>query len=298
MYRTLVIVRHTFVEAISQPIFTVLILLGTGILVIFGALPMFTLGDDTTMFKAVGLDVVLLLVLIATLFAASKSIFEEIEDRTMLTLMSKPVQRWEVLVGKYLGLILSAGLSTLILGAVLLAATWLRVPSDNMLNPRTIDDAEFRMLADLRAMHTAGLLPSLVLMWLQISVLTAISVAISTRFSLVVNLPVVILIYFAGNLTRFIDAAVAESSFITRGLAFILSTVLPFLEVFDLRDRTIYGAIAVPGTRYYELAGAASLGEIWGYTALAALYGLAFVSMTLIAGLLLFRHRELGGNEG
>ncbi|HMO26010.1 MAG TPA: ABC transporter permease subunit, partial [Tepidisphaeraceae bacterium] len=251
MYRTLVIVRHTFIEAISQPIYTVLILLGTGILVIFGALPMFTLGDDTTMFKAVGLDVVLLLVLIATLFAASKSIFEEIEDRTMLTLMSKPVQRSQVLVGKYLGLILSAALSTAILGAVLLAATWLRVPTDNQLNPRTIDDAEFKMLSDLRHMHIAGLLPSLVLMWLQISALTAVSVAISTRFSLVVNLPVVILIYFAGNLTRFIDTAVADSSIVTRAFAFVLSTVLPFLEVFDLRDRTIYGQIAVPDTRFY-----------------------------------------------
>ena len=40
---------------------------------------------------------VLLLVLISTLFATSKSIFEEIEDRTMLTLMSKPVKKWEVL---------------------------------------------------------------------------------------------------------------------------------------------------------------------------------------------------------
>ena len=68
-------------------------------------LPFFTLGEDTVMFKAVGLDVILLLVLIATLFATSKSIYEEIEDRTMLTLMSKPVQKWEVLVGKYLGIV-------------------------------------------------------------------------------------------------------------------------------------------------------------------------------------------------
>ena len=34
--------------------------------------------------------------------------------------------------------------------------------------------------------------------------LAAIGVALSTRFSLVVNLPVVIIIYIAGNLTRFL----------------------------------------------------------------------------------------------
>ena len=42
------------------------------------------------------------------------------------------------------------------------------------------------------------------LVWLQVSVLAAIGVALSTRFSLVVNLPAVILIYIAGNLTRFL----------------------------------------------------------------------------------------------
>src|SRR5688500_11780980 len=128
MYRTFVILRHTFLETIVQPIYTLLIAIGIGILAIFGMLPFFTLGEDTVMFKSVGLDVILLLVLIATLFATSKSIFEEIEDRTMLTLMSKPVQRWEVLVGKYLGIILAALLAVAILGAVLMLCTALRIP--------------------------------------------------------------------------------------------------------------------------------------------------------------------------
>src|SRR6478609_10145103 len=115
MYRTLVILRHTFREAIVQPIYTLLLVLGAAVLIVFGLLPFFTLGEDTTMFKSVGLDIVLLFVLIATLFATSKSVFEEIEDRTMLTLMSKPVSKWEVLVGKYLGIISAAGVQVLIL---------------------------------------------------------------------------------------------------------------------------------------------------------------------------------------
>ncbi len=106
MYRTLVIIRYTFLEAVLQPIYSLLLTLGAAILFIFGLLPFFTLGEDTKMFKSVALDVILLLVLLATLFATSKSIYEEIEDRTMLTLMSKPVRRWEVMLGKYLGIIL------------------------------------------------------------------------------------------------------------------------------------------------------------------------------------------------
>src|SRR5438477_3817041 len=119
MYRTFVIIRHTFREAVVQPIYGLLLGLGAAVIIIFSLLPFFTLGEDTVMFMSVGLDVILLLVLIATLFATSKSIFDEIEDRTMLTLMSKPVQRWEVLVGKYLGIILAALLGVTILGAIL-----------------------------------------------------------------------------------------------------------------------------------------------------------------------------------
>src|SRR3954462_13200387 len=134
MYRTFVILRHTFLEAVAQPIYSLLLLFGAGILLVFSLLPFFTLGEDVYMFKAVGLDVILLLVLIATLFATSKSIYEEIEDRTMLTLMSKPVSKWEVLVGKYLGIFLSAAMAVAILGGILVLCTWFRVPGDNQMN--------------------------------------------------------------------------------------------------------------------------------------------------------------------
>src|SRR3954463_15700359 len=140
MYRTLVILRHTFREAIVQPIYTLLLVLGAAVLIVFGLLPFFTLGEDTTMFKSVGLDIVLLFVLIATLFATSKSVFEEIEDRTMLTLMSKPLYKWEVLVGKYLGIILAALLAVIVLGVILALGTWFRIPRDYQWNPNTLDD--------------------------------------------------------------------------------------------------------------------------------------------------------------
>ena len=119
MYRTYVIVRHTLIEALLQPIYGLMLAVGSVVIMVFAALPFFTLGEDTKMFKAVGLDVMLLLVLISTLFATSKSIFDEIEDRTMLTLMSKPIHKWEVLVGKFLGIIASAAIAIAIMGAVM-----------------------------------------------------------------------------------------------------------------------------------------------------------------------------------
>src|SRR4051794_9111976 len=239
MYRTLVILRHTFFETIVQPIYSLLLALGGAILIIFAALPFFTLGEDTVMFKAVGLDIILVLVLIATLFATSKSIFEEIEDRTMLTLMSKPVAKWEVLVGKYLGIILAALLAVIVLGIIFMAATWIRIPEDYLMRTRSLEQREMKRLLDMRLLHLAGLLPSLLLVWLQVSVLAAIGVALSTRFSLVVNLPAVILIYIAGNLARFIPPP--SQGGVLAKIMLAVSQLLPFLQIFDLREHTVYG---------------------------------------------------------
>lgn len=304
MYRTIVILRHTFFEAISQPIYSLLLAIGAAILVIFGLLPFFTLGEDTIMFKAVGLDIILLLVLLSTLFATSKSIFDEIEDRTMLTLMSKPVQKWQVLVGKYLGIILAALMAVVILGTILCLVTWSRIPGDYQLRVTSIDNRDIQNLSEMRWMHLAGLFPSLLLSWLQISVLAAIGVALSTRFSLVVNLPTVIILYIAGNLTRFLfplsgeGAPLEDRSVIVKGFAYVLSLVLPYLETFDLRSLTVYKPIALAGTQFAANPQAVELSVIWGYFGIAAMYAVVYAAFALAVGLWMFQTRELGGAEG
>lgn len=301
MYRTLVILRHTFLETIVQPIYSLLLAIGGAVLILFASLPFFTLGDDTVMFKAVGLDVILLLVLIATLFATSKSIYEEIEDRTMLTLMSKPVHKWEVLVGKYLGIIVAALLAVLILGLIFMIGTWLRIPGDYQMRVRSLDTDALKKLQDTRVMHLVGISAGLVLVWLQVCVLAAIGVALSTRFSLVVNLPAVILIYIAGNLARFLPAVRDADTGATNplvSLLWLVSQVFPFLQIFDFREHTVYGTVAVPDTEFAAQAGTISMTLLWGYVGLAVLYAIAYSGFALGAGMLSFARRELGGAEG
>ncbi len=295
MYRTFVILRHTFIEAVVQPIYPVLLTLASVVLLVFAMLPFFTLGEDTVMFKSVALDVVLLAVLIATLFATSKSIFEEIEDRTMLTLMSKPVKKWEVLLGKYLGIVLAALLAVFILGVVLSAATWYRIPGDYAISSTTLDDRELRQIDNWRRMHLSGLAPALMLIWMQISVLAAVGVALSTRVSLVVNLPVVIFVYIAGNLTRFLYP-LEDHGLGMKILSVAASTILPYLQIFDLAAKTVYQKIAV-GT-FAGDPNATSLGVIWGYVAMAGGYAAAYSFFALSAGMWMFHTRELGGAEG
>jgi hypothetical protein len=299
MYRTFVILRHTFREAIVQPIYSLLLALAAAVVIVFAMLPFFTLGEDTVMYKSVGLDVVLLFVLVSTLFATSKSVFDEIEDRTMLTLMSKPVSKWEVLLGKYLGIVAAALLGVAVLGVVLVLGVWWRIPGDYQLAANALDDRVLRQVSDLRKMHTAGLVPSLTLVWMQVAVLAAVGVALSVRFSLVVNLPTVILLYLAGNLTRFLP--LDHTWTLKNVLAQAVATLLPYLQTFDLREVTLFREIRVPGTVYADPSKyqhAVGLGTIWGYIGVAALYGLGYATFALGSGLLLFQTRELGGAEG
>ena len=301
MYRTFVILRHTFLEAVVQPIYSLLLVFGALIIAIFGMLPFFTLGEDTTMFVSVALDIILLFVLISTLFACSRTIYDEIEDRTMLTLMSKPLYKWEVLVGKYLGLIFAALVAIVVLGVVLALATWYRIPTDFTIRA-SIDDRELRRLFEIRMTFLLRLIPSLLQIWFQISTLAAIGVAISTRVSLVVNLPVVILFYIAGNLTRFLYpitgdyAPLRDRSWLVKAPAYVVSVLFPYLEAFDIRALTVHRPLAV--FRFVNDPNAVEVSTIVVYLLISAAYAVAYSIFALSVGMWLFQTRELGGAEG
>src|SRR5262249_20820030 len=72
--------------------------------------------DDYKMMKQICFDVTSLAGLVFGVLAASISINEEIEGRTAVTLMSKPVTRRQFLIGKYVGIMFAALSLWLLLG--------------------------------------------------------------------------------------------------------------------------------------------------------------------------------------
>jgi hypothetical protein len=162
-----------------------------------------------------------------------------------------------------------------------------------------LNDLVRTQVLDYRLMHVSGLLPQLVLTWLQISVLAAVGVALSTRFSLVVNLPTVIILYLAGNLTRFLfpiaGGPLAGKPEAVQFLGKAIGLLLPYLGTFDLKDMTVMSTIKVGG--FAGDAEAVALSSLWGYVGLAALYAISYVTFVLCAGMWSFERRELGGGE-
>ncbi|MHC4718823.1 MAG: ABC transporter permease subunit [Planctomycetota bacterium] len=111
MTRLLAIARNAFVETIRQPVFGVIILLTFVVLVLDIPLSGWTMGaghaqyakTDQQMLVNMGLSTLLLAGLFISAFSAAGVVNREIEDRTVLTVISKPVHRATLVAGKYVG---------------------------------------------------------------------------------------------------------------------------------------------------------------------------------------------------
>ena len=97
------IARNTFTESIRQPIYSVLIIVGMLALALNLQLAGYTFDDDNLLLVQFGLSTILVVCLLLAAFTATSVLSEEIETRTVLTVVSKPVPRPVFVLGKYLG---------------------------------------------------------------------------------------------------------------------------------------------------------------------------------------------------
>ena len=98
------IAANTFVETIRQPIYGVMMVVTTLLMVLNIFLAGFTLDDDNKLLMDLGLSTMLLCGLFLAAFSATGILTREIENKTVLTIISKPIGRPAFLTGKYLGL--------------------------------------------------------------------------------------------------------------------------------------------------------------------------------------------------
>ena len=88
-----IIASSTTQETISQPYFILLTLAGAVALAAFVVIPYNTFGEDVKMLTTSGMTLIKVLAIVVALWSASVSVADEIEGRTALTVLSKPVGR-------------------------------------------------------------------------------------------------------------------------------------------------------------------------------------------------------------
>jgi ABC-type transport system involved in multi-copper enzyme maturation permease subunit len=102
---------NTFVETIRQPIFGVVLVATLLLMILNVGLAGFTLDDDDKLLTELGLSTLLLSGLFLSSFSATSVLTREIENKTVLTVVSKPVSRTLFLLGKFVGLVFALTLA-------------------------------------------------------------------------------------------------------------------------------------------------------------------------------------------
>jgi ABC-type transport system involved in multi-copper enzyme maturation permease subunit len=241
------------------------------------------------------------------------SITEEIEGRTAITLISKPVSRRQFLLGKYVGIFLAALALMALLGWVFQwTIYWKPVlePMDDISDPlqAQIEPALTGLVAGttgppgdfLRGIalwfSTAmAVFLGLAIGSCQVMILTALAAALATRLPMVVNLVTCLGLFFLGNLAPVLlevagrlQASHAQEHAgqgsmpleLVGFMARLFDTLLPALEFFNLgpaviRDRPL------------------PVGDYLLYVGSVAGYSLLYTAIALLVGLILFEDRDL-----
>ena len=302
-----------FREGVRQWPFWLLTLLGGFFMIVSIFVPYFTFGEDYLMVKQLGYDTIMLVAVLFGGLVASLSISEEIEGRTAITVMSKPISRRQFMLGKYAGIILAAlfmfGLLAVLFEGVLLVKHWWDKldPIDAatetasarigvVSTPVWVTTAlakwglSGQMTDLLRGMgqwlaHSLDTLPGLVLCYSQVMVLVGLAVALATRLPMVVNLMTVVVVFFAAHLTPVLlyIASKAQGGTGSQVLGFVarvFDTVLPDLRSFSM-DPALLSEAPPPAAQFAQYVGSVTF------------YGVIYTAIVLLFGLILFEDRDL-----
>ncbi|MEM0981035.1 MAG: ABC transporter permease [Cyanobacteria bacterium P01_H01_bin.58] len=254
--RVWVIASNVFKEVIRD---RVLYLVAVYAILLFAAaalLPEIAAGAQGKITLDLGLAGIHLLGLIVTVFVGTGLINKEIDKRTVLVLIAKPVSRLEFVVGKHLGLsallaLLTAAL-TLIYLAVLITS---RIP---FVWPSTLLAVGFTFL--------------------ELSLLTAVAILFGVFMSSLLATLMTLAVYVMGHLSGDIVAfgQLSESVSLQR-FASGLYLVLPDLERLNFRNEAVYGLELLPPSA-----------ELLSH----ALYGIIYIVLLLTLSVTIFARRQ------
>jgi len=266
-----IIARATTKEAVRQPVFLLCMALAIVILLINTFLPFYSLGEDVKMLKDCSLATILISGLLIAVWTASTSVAEEIEGKTAMTLLSKPITRRQFVLGKYVGILQAVLWYMLPIVIVFLCCVYYKVGYD----AQEAGTKDTLTHAEIVAVVTQ-VLPGVVLLFMEIAVLTGVSVAISTRLPMIVNLTSCFAIFVVGHLAGvLVNVGKTRLEFV-EFMAKLIATALPGLEVFNISAAVATGAVVPPV-----------------YLGFAAIYCMCYCSATVLLAFILFEDRDL-----
>ncbi|MDR0534390.1 MAG: ABC transporter permease subunit [Verrucomicrobiales bacterium] len=282
-----VIAGNTFTEAIRQKVLYVLVVF---CLIMLGGSSFYTQfdfrGDDFKFMKDLAYAAISVIGLLVSLLGAAMLIPAELEKRTIYTLLSKPVRKFEFIVGKYLGLVLLLTLFVTLMAGIFMLAVWGHESSltAGILKASQGHPTEFQqqMINEFRAgAYDPAMWQALVLIWAKLCLVTVISVLFSTvASSTVFIVSCTLFIYLIGHLQSvardFWFSQSGGASWLTTAFLAAVSLFIPDFQTFNLIDEIISGNPV-----------------LWQNTWHILLYSAVYTVIALAVSALLFENREL-----
>ena len=252
--RIAAITSNTFTELVRLKVFYFLLIFALLLIANSVFMARLSFEQEFQVLKDVSLGAMSIFTSLLAIVATAQLLPRDLEDRTIYTILAKPVPRYEYLIGKLAGVLLLLGLSILAMSAVFLAVLFVReemlvketLRQSAGLRPEQVQEA----LRGLKgSAFNANLFPGIVIIYLKASLLAALTLFISTfATSNIFTIVVMVFIYFIGHL----QATAREYWLQEHGAGWLAKTFLavvalafPDLQLFNLVDDIVAGT-AIP----------------------------------------------------
>lgn len=254
--RVFVIARNVFQEVIRDRILYVIGFYALILAVAIRVLPEFTSSANGKIFLDFGMAAMSGITLIIAIFIGTGMINKEIEKRTILLLIAKPVSNSEIISGKFFGL--SSVLAVIV--AIMTAIYLIFLQFGNI------------------PYQTQAILIAAVFLCLQLFLITAVAITFGVFTSSLLAVALTFAVYLMGNITQdLVQLSRLSRNPIVERVIQSLYLILPDLSRLDLKNDVVYGLQAFPDTN--TLISNAS-------------YGLFYSVMLLAIAIFIFSRRE------
>ena len=214
----------------------------------------FTFQQEFQVLKDISLGAISIFTSLLAIAAAARLLPQDIEDRTIDTILARPVPRIEYVTGKLGGVLILLAISTALMSVLFLAALYFREQSALSEVMQQMAGLPQEQSVDAQnairsATFNANLLPGIAIIYLKACLLAALTLFISTfATSNIFTVVVTVFVYFIGHL----QATAREywlqeqgGGWLSRLFLALVALVFPDLQLFNLADEVASGA-AIP----------------------------------------------------
>ncbi|MBI1874524.1 MAG: ABC transporter permease [Acidobacteria bacterium] len=231
------IARHVFRERVRDRVFYTLVVFAVLLIAASYLLGQLTAGQEVKIIKDVGLAASSIIGLFVAIFIGIGLVSKEVERRSIYNLLSKPVSRRQVILGKYAGLVLTLFVNVSVMSVALYAV----LAYFNAVADPTMKAGWEAPAPDPRLLIAMGLI------FVELVVITAIALVFSTFSSPLLSAALTFGLFVVGHFNA--DLKHFEQIVNSRPAAYLaraLYYVLPNLTLFDVKAQVVHGIRVAP----------------------------------------------------